>query len=120
AHEGLRGATGPMWRERLPSELGKLRAAPDWFIARGKGGAALSLASGMAWLWFINSDPVEGARWLGDALGATGSRRPELAATAQVWHGYFLCMPFSPAAAVPECDAALAALRTSGDRARRA
>ena len=91
AHEGLRGATGPMWRERLTSELGNLRAALDWFIARGDADAALSLASGMAWLWFINSDVVEGARWLGDALGATGPRRPELAATAQVWHGYFVC-----------------------------
>ena len=120
AHEGLRGATGPMWRERLTSELGNLRAALDWFIARGDADAALSLASGMAWLWFINSDSVEGARWLGDALGATGPRRPELAATAQVWHGYFVCMAYSPAAGVPECDAALAALRTSDDQARRA
>ena len=120
AHEGLRGATGPRWRERLTSELGNLRAALDWFIARGDADAALSLASGMAWLWFINSNVVEGARWLGDALGATGSRRPELAATAQIWHGYFVCMAFSPAAGVPECDAAVAALRTSDDRARRA
>jgi predicted ATPase/DNA-binding SARP family transcriptional activator len=120
AHEGLRGATGPMWRERLTSELGNLRAALDWFIARGDADAALSLASGMAWLWYINSDFVEGERWLSDALGATGPRRPELAATAQVWHGYCVCMAFSPAAGVPECDAALAALRTSGDRARRA
>ena len=120
AHEGLRGATGPMWRERLTSELGNLRAALDWFIARGDADAALSLASAMAWLWFINSDAVEGARWLGDALGARGPRRPELAATAQVWHGYFVCMAFSPAAGVAECDAAVAALRTSDDRARRA
>jgi tetratricopeptide (TPR) repeat protein len=74
----------------------------------------------MAWLWRINSDSVEGERWLADALGAKGPRRPELAATAQVWHGYFVCMAYSPAAAVPECDAALAALRTSGDRDRRA
>jgi tetratricopeptide (TPR) repeat protein len=120
AHEGLRGATGPMWRERLTSELGNLRAALDWFIAGGDADAALSLASGMAWLWFINSDVVEGARWLGDALTATGPRRPELAATAQVWHGFCVCMAYSPAAAVPECDAALAALRTSDDQARRA
>ena len=120
AHEGLRGATGPMWRERLISELGNLRAAFDWFIAKADADAALSLASGMAWVWFINSDCVEGARWLGDALSATGPRRPELAATAQVWHGFCVCMAFSPAAAVPECDAALAALRTSGDRVRRA
>ena len=96
AHEGLRGATGPMWRERLTSELGNLRAALDWFIARGDADAALSLASGMAWLWFINSDFVEGARWLGDALGATGPRRPELAATAQVWHGYFVLHGVQP------------------------
>ena len=120
AHEGLRGATGPTWRERLTSELGNLRAALDWFIARGDADAALSLASGMAWLWYINSDFVEGARWLGDALGAKGPRSPELAATAQVWHGYCVCMAYSPAAGVPECDAALAALRTSDDRARRA
>ena len=125
AHEGLRGATGPMWRERLTSELGNLRAALDWFIARGDADAALSLVSGMAWLWCINSDFVEGARWLGDALGATGSRDPELAATAQVWHGYFVCgyfvgMALSPAAAVLECEEAVAALTTSDDRVRRA
>ena len=120
AHEGLRGATGPMWLERLTSELGNLRAALDWFIARGDADAALSLASGMAWLWFINSDFVEGARWLGDALGAKGPRRPELAATAQVWHGYCVCMAFSPEAGAPECEAAIAALTTGGDRVRRA
>jgi predicted ATPase/DNA-binding SARP family transcriptional activator len=119
AREGLRGATGPRWRERLTLNLGNLRAALDWFVARDAD-AALSLASGMAWLWFINSDFVEGARWLGDALDATGPCRPELAATAQVWHGYFVCMSFSPAAGVPECDAAVAALRTSDDRVRRA
>ena len=67
----------------------------------------------------------EGARWLGDALGATGPRRPELAATAQVLHGYFVCgyfvgMALSPAAAVLECEEAVAALTTSDDRARRA
>ena len=125
AHEGLRGATGPMWRERLICELGNLRAALDWFIARGDADAALSLASGMAWVWFINSDPVEGARWLGDALGATGPGRPDLVATAQVWHGYFVCgyfvgMALSPAAAVLECEQAIAALTGSGDRVRRA
>jgi len=119
-HEGLRGATGPIWRERLTSELGNLRAALDWFIAKGDADGALTLASGMAWLWFINSDYVEGARWLGDALGTTGSRRPELAATAQVWHGYFVSLAFSPAAGVGECEAAVAALTPSDDRVRRA
>ena len=125
SHEGLRGADGPMWRERLTSELGNLRAALDWFIARADADAALSLASGMAWLWCINSDFVEGARWLGDALGAKGARRPELAATAQVLHAYFECGYFvgtelSPAIAVLECEEAVAVLTTSDDRARRA
>jgi predicted ATPase/DNA-binding SARP family transcriptional activator len=120
AHEGLRGATGPMWRERLTSELGNLRAALDWFIARGDADAAMSLASGMARLWLITSDVVEGARWLGDALGATGTHHPELAATAHAWHGYFVCQAFSPAAGVLECEAAATALTTSDDRVRRA
>ncbi len=118
AHQGLRGAGGPMWRDRLVTESGNLRAALDWYVATGDADAALSLASGMAWLWFINSDFVEGARWLGDALGTKGQRRPELAATAHAWHGFFVGMSSSPAAGVSECETAAAALRTSDDPVR--
>ena len=92
AHHGLRGVTGPIWRDRLTSELANLRAALNWHIAAGDADAALSLASGMAWLWFINTDFAEGARWLGDALGAKGrlpgrahSDRPGL---ARLLHGH--------------------------------
>ena len=120
ANERLRGATGPLWRERLTSELGNLRAALDWFIATGDADAALSLASGMAWLWFINSEFVEGARWLDDALGANGERRSEFAATARVSHSFLVCMAFGPAAAISECQAALVALTTGDDGIRRA
>ncbi|MCW2934340.1 MAG: hypothetical protein JWM19_5302 [Actinomycetia bacterium] len=42
-----------MWRDRLVTESGNLQAALDWYIATGDADAALSLASGMAWLWFI-------------------------------------------------------------------
>ena len=118
AHSGLRGVTGPVWRDRLASESGNLRAALDWHIATGDADAALSLASGMAWLWFIDGDFIEGARWLGDALGAEGQRRPEVGATAHVWHGYCVGMSSSPAAGVTECEEAVAALRASGDRGR--
>jgi tetratricopeptide (TPR) repeat protein len=118
ACEGVRGAAGLMWRERLTSESGNLRSALDWFIAVGDADAALSLASGMAWLWFINSDFVEGARWLGDALGTKGPSRRELAATAHAWHGFFVGMSSSPATGVIECEAAAAALRTSDDPVR--
>ena len=116
ANEGLRGAHGPLWREHLTSELGNLRATLDWFMATGDADAALSLASGMAWLWFINSEFAEGVRWLGDALGANRTRRPELATTARVWHSFLVCMASGPGAAISECEAALVALISwSGD-----
>ena len=118
AHQGLRGAAGPIWRDRLVAESGNLRAALDWYVATGDADAALSLASGMAWLWFITGDFLEGARWLGDALGAQGPRRPEVEATARLWRGYCVGMSTDPAAGVIECEEAVAVLRTSHDQAR--
>jgi hypothetical protein len=41
-------------------------------------------------------------------------------ATAHVWHGYCVCMAFSSAAGVLECEMATAALSTGHDRVRRA
>jgi tetratricopeptide (TPR) repeat protein len=107
-----------MWRDRLVTESGNLRAALDWYIATGDADAALSLVSGMAWLWFITGDFLEGARWLGDALGAEGPRRPEVEATARVWRGYCVGMSTHPAAGVIECEEAVAVLRTGRDRVR--
>jgi predicted ATPase/DNA-binding SARP family transcriptional activator len=118
AHQGLRGAAGPMWRDRLVTESGNLRAALDWYIATGDADAALSLASGIAWLWFITGDFLEGARWLGAALGAEGPRRPEVEATARLWHGYCVGMSTDPAAGVIECEEAVAVLRDNDDRVR--
>jgi predicted ATPase len=114
SHAGLRGATGPRWRDRLTSNAGNLRAALDWYIDTGDADAALSLVSGMAWLWFINGNVVEGERWVGDALRARGPRRRELEATAQVWHGHCVGMSSSPAAGAAECEDAIAVLRASG------
>ena len=116
ARQGLRGATGPRCRDRLVAESGNLRAALDWCIATGDADAALSLASGLGWLWFINGDFLEGARWLGDALGAEGPRRPDVGATARLWHGYCVGMSTNPAAGVIECEEAVAALRAGHDR----
>src|SRR6202035_997601 len=47
ACQGLRGAPGPIWRERLLLESANLRTALDWLIATGDADAALSLASAM-------------------------------------------------------------------------
>jgi len=116
AHQGLRGAAGSTWRDRLIAESGNLRAALDWYIAAGDADAALSLSSGMAWLWFITGDFLEGARWLGAALGAEGPRRPEAEATARLWHGYCVGMSTDPAAGVVECEEAVAVLRDHADR----
>ncbi|HEY1618192.1 MAG TPA: BTAD domain-containing putative transcriptional regulator [Streptosporangiaceae bacterium] len=118
AHDALRGATGPIWRDRLTSELANLRAALNWYIAAGDADAALTLASGIAWLWFINGDFSEGARWLDDALGANGPCSAELTATAHAWHGYCVGMSSSPVAAVIECEEAVAVLRAGDDRGR--
>jgi tetratricopeptide (TPR) repeat protein len=118
ANERLRGATAPAWTERLTSELANLKAALDWHVATGDADAALSMASGMAWLWFVNSDFAEGARWLATALRTEGRRHAELNAAAHVWHGYFVGISSSPAAGVVECEDAVGLLRASGDRVR--
>ncbi len=118
ANERLRGAAGPEWSERLNQELGNLKTALDWYLAAGNVDAALSLASGIAWLWFINTDFAEGARWLASALGSDGICRAELHATALVWHGYCVGMSSSPSAGLVECEEAIAVLRPRGDPIR--
>jgi predicted ATPase/DNA-binding SARP family transcriptional activator len=118
ASRGLRGASAPAWHDRLTSELANLKAALDWYLATGDADAALSMASGMAWLWFLNSDFSEGARWLASALGAEGQPHSELQTTARVWHGYCVGMSSSPSAGVAECEEAIAVLRLGRDRVR--
>jgi predicted ATPase/DNA-binding SARP family transcriptional activator len=118
ANERLRGAAASVWQARLNPELANLKVALDWYLDTGDVDAALSMVSGMAWLWFVNSDFAEGARWLADALGAEGKRRPELHAIAQVWHGYFVGISSSPASGVAECDRAIVVLRSGVDRIR--
>jgi ATP/maltotriose-dependent transcriptional regulator MalT len=72
----------------------------------------------MAWLWFINGDFSEGTRWLASALGVEGKRRPDLAASAHVWHGYCVGLSSNATAGAAECDEAIVALRSGGDRVR--
>jgi len=120
AREGLRGATGPACRARLSEELGNLRAALDWHIGRPDAEGAMSLASGMAWLWFLNNDFREGARWMQDALATAGSAPGEVREVARAWHGYFVATSSSPAAGAVVCEAAAKGLSTSADLVSRA
>ena len=118
ANERLRGAAASVWQARLTPELANMKVALDWHLDTSDIDAALLMVSGMAWLWFVNSDFAEGTRWLAGALGAEGKRRAELHATAQVWHGYFVGISSSPAAGVVECDQAIDVLRSDADRVR--
>ena len=118
ANERLRGAAAPAWQARLTPELANLKAALDWHLDTSDIDAALSMVSGMAWLWFVNSDFAEGARWLTSALGAEGKHCAQLYAAAQVWHGYFVGISSSPASGVVECERAIVVLRQGADRVR--
>jgi predicted ATPase/DNA-binding SARP family transcriptional activator len=118
SYEGLRGTTGPLWRERLTQELGNLKAALDWHLAAGDCDAALAMLSGMAWLWFINTGFAEGARWLAVALEDDRTSSPELRASARAWLGYCVGMSSSPAAGVIDCESAVVVLRAGADPVR--
>ena len=118
ANERLRGAAASVWQARLTPELANMKVALDWHLDTSDIDAALLMVSGMAWLWFVNSDFAEGTRWLAGALGAEGKRRAELHATAQVWHGYFVGISSSPASGVVEYDQAIVVLRSGVDRVR--
>ena len=118
ANERLRGAAASVWQARLTPELANMKVALDWHLDTSDIDAALLMVSGMAWLWFVNSDFAEGTRWLAGALGAEGKRRAELHATAQVWHGYFVGISCSPALGVVEYDQAIVVLRSGVDRVR--
>ena len=118
ANERLRGAAAPVWQARLTPELANMKAALDWHLDTSDIDAALSMVSGMAWLWFVNSDFSEGARWLTSALGAEGKHCAQLYAAAQVWHGYFVGISSSPASGVVECERAIVVLRQGADRVR--
>ncbi len=117
-NERLRGAAASAWQARLTPELANMKVALDWHLDTGDIDAALLMVSGMAWLWFVNSDFAEGTRWLAGALDAEGKRGAELQAIAQVWHGYFVGISSNPASGVLECDEAIVALTSDVDRIR--
>jgi hypothetical protein len=87
--QGMRGDEGLVWRARIAAELPNLRGALDWYIESGDATAALSLTTGLAWVWFQRSDYHLGVHWLEDALRVHGDAAPTVRAAASGWHGYF-------------------------------
>jgi predicted ATPase/DNA-binding SARP family transcriptional activator len=115
ARFGLRGADGIAWREKLEADLDNLRAALDWFIDAHDAASALSLVTGLAWLWFVRADSAEGVRWLDDALavGDPDADRGGLRGLAAVWRALHVANITAPSKAVESCAKAVAALRRS-------
>ena len=62
-----------IWLEDLESEGGNLRAAADWFIARGDAPRALRLGGALWWFWYIRSHLTEGRARLAAALALPGA-----------------------------------------------
>jgi predicted ATPase/DNA-binding SARP family transcriptional activator len=115
ARLGLRGADGMAWREKLEADLDNLRAALDWFIGTNDAGSALSIVTGLAWLWFVRADSAEGVRWLDDALALCqqGADPDGLRGLAAVWRSLHLANIAAPSTAVDPCRQAVADLRRS-------
>ena len=115
ARQGLRGGTGPAWRTRLLTEWENVRAALDWFIETGDADSALDLTESVAWLWFLQGDPHEGARWLDDALEVPGAGAHARAGSV-MWSVYFRAwLPF-PGDTMSDLHAAIDDLRSSPRR----
>ncbi|MGH2604569.1 MAG: hypothetical protein ACRDJ9_34915, partial [Dehalococcoidia bacterium] len=65
----VKGADTVQEMDRLGAELGNLRAAIGWALARGEGETVLRLASAIyPSFWFSRGDPSEGRRWLEHGL----------------------------------------------------
>jgi len=118
ARDGLRGEHGLVWRARISAELANLRGALDWYIARGDATSALSLTTGLAWVWHQRSDYQQGARWLEDALRVEGDVSPTLRAAANVWHAFCSAWITGPAVALAEARPAIDVLRDGSDPQR--
>jgi predicted ATPase/DNA-binding SARP family transcriptional activator len=115
ARLGLRGASGLAWREKLEADLDNLRAALDWFIGCRNAGSALSIVTGLAWLWFVRADSAEGVRWLDDALALAphDADLGGLRGLAAVWRSLHLANISAPSTALDACRRAVAELRRS-------
>jgi excisionase family DNA binding protein len=68
------------WAERLEPEHGNLRAALEWFAARGDTVSLLRMCAVLWRFWFLRSHYEEGRAWLVRALaGSAGMRTRERA-----------------------------------------
>jgi tetratricopeptide (TPR) repeat protein len=65
-----------LWRSRLETEHGNLRAALRWAMDTEDSSTALRLADAIFWFWFHRGYWKEGRGWLEEALGLPGASMP--------------------------------------------
>ena len=119
ARLGLRGPDGLVWQARFAAELGNLRGALDWFIKGDDATSALSLTTGLTWVWFQRSDFHNAARWLEDALRVTSNAPSTLRAAAMGWHAFFNAwIEGAQTAVIAEVSRAVEVLRDGSDPER--
>lgn len=88
AEAGLRGVDQPQWTARLGVELENARAALEWAVQRGSAAAAVALAAGFAYGWYVTGTIQEGRAFIVRALAQSGESSPEQRAIAGAWGGW--------------------------------
>ena len=107
AATGLTSKAALDWRRRLDVDLDNIRAAFEWRCETGQAEGALSIANGIALLWWLRGDPAEGARWAARAAGVAGDVASTARALNQAWGAFYR------ANAGEDPDEAIATLRSA-------
>ena len=107
----------PVDLARLAVEQGNLRAALEWFAARGDAEGLARLAGALAWFWQVNGQQREARGWLDRAFGTIEGASPEARQGLLRADGYLAAQQGAHARATALADELLALAQARGDRA---
>jgi predicted ATPase/DNA-binding SARP family transcriptional activator len=97
---GLHGPEQRSTLDRLDADADNLRAALDWLTANGEIETALTMATALAWYWWVRGHQREGRAWLELATSLADTSHPGTAhfAAALAWAGHLAADHDLPAA----------------------
>ncbi|MPY92835.1 MAG: AfsR/SARP family transcriptional regulator [Acidimicrobiia bacterium] len=75
----------------IQRDLDDYRAALDWAVSCGDGQAAVTVAGGLGWFWWLQGELSEGSAWLLAALGTPGPTTSQRA-RARAWAGWMVAL----------------------------